>query len=266
MTICTTHKRLRLRYSSSVTQCARRFRVFPTEQRGTQRVLYLKWNCTPPADIVRETRDEFGNCVLELFHQRITRDFNLEVSLRSAREDMNCNKNEGVPEVGLGAFLLPSSLCDAGEEIVRVAEKLRPQLCNEALSDAAFLNEWTHKAIEYSTVATTPVTTASQSLKLGAGVCQDYAHVMIALCRSLGIAARYVSGYIPGEGAMHAWVEVLSGEQWHAFDPTHARPTLPDCVFVACGRDFRDVSPVRGAYSGNAVVQMQVWCETKSGA
>jgi transglutaminase-like putative cysteine protease len=96
-------------------------------------------------------------------------------------------------------------------------------------------------------------TTAGQALAAGHGVCQDYAHLMLALCRLLGIPARYVSGHLVGEGGTHAWVEVLlpgpgRSVEVLAWDPTHDRPADLRYLTVAVGRDYRDVAPVSGTY------------------
>ena len=103
-------------------------------------------------------------------------------------------------------------------------------------------------------------TTAAQAWSLGRGVCQDMAHVMIAMCRSQGIAARYVSGHLLGEGASHAWVEARDPRTGRtvAYDPTHARSTDLRYVTVAVGRDYRDVAPTAGSYLGGPPGTMSV--------
>ena len=88
--------------------------------------------------------------------------------------------------------------------------------------------------------------------------------MMIAICRSLKMPARYVSGYLPGEGAAHAWCEVLVEEQWCGFDPTHNRKVKEDYIFVATGRDFRDVAPTNGTYRGSARAQLHSHCKIVS--
>ena len=95
------------------------------------------------------------------------------------------------------------------------------------------------------------------ALHLGKGVCQDYAHILLALLRMLNIPCRYVSGQMLGEGAPHAWVEALIdtavGEvEIIAYDPTHRRRARMDYLTVAVGRDYADVSPTSGTYSGPA--------------
>lgn len=85
------------------------------------------------------------------------------------------------------------------------------------------------------------------------GVCQDFAHVLLGLCRTLQIPALYVSGYLATEtaSATHAWVEVfVPGHRWQSLDPTHNRRTDETYVKLAVGRDYADVPPVRGTYKG----------------
>jgi transglutaminase-like putative cysteine protease len=119
----------------------------------------------------------------------------------------------------------------------------------------------------YTKDATGVNTTVDEVIRGRAGVCQDYAHVLIALCRLYGIPARYVSGYIfsgqegavLGADASHAWCEAYFGPHgWVGFDPTN--DTLIDDRFakIAVGRDYRDVSPVRGVYKGASRSTMSV--------
>jgi transglutaminase-like putative cysteine protease len=115
----------------------------------------------------------------------------------------------------------------------------------------------------YRTFAYKPKTTgvdtrATEALKLRTGVCQDFAHVHLGLCRSLGIPARYVSGYFfndtrrPREiEASHAWIEAyIPTFGWAAFDPTHDRIADERYVKIAVGRDYADIRPVNGTYRG----------------
>jgi transglutaminase-like putative cysteine protease len=129
----------------------------------------------------------------------------------------------------------------------------------------------------YKKDATSVRTTVDESIRLRAGVCQDFAHVLVALCRLAGIPARYVSGYIfsgqegavLGADASHAWCEAYLGKHgWVGFDPTN--DTLIDDRFakIAVGRDYRDVSPVRGIYKGasRSTMSVNVAMEALAGA
>jgi len=114
-------------------------------------------------------------------------------------------------------------------------------------------------ALVYERGATDVRTSADVALALGRGVCQDFAHLMLAACRCLGLPARYVSGYLytppnaDAELASHAWVDVyLAGQGWLALDPTHNAAQSGHYVRVAVGRDYADVPPTRGVFKGNA--------------
>lgn len=132
-----------------------------------------------------------------------------------------------------------------------------------------------HADFEYATQATDVNTPALEALALRKGVCQDLAHVMLGCLRSLGLAGRYVSGYLlteppPGQprlvgsDASHAWVSLYlpqegeRGSQWADLDPTNDRAPGEDYVTLALGRDFSDVSPMRGVIHGGASHSLRV--------
>jgi transglutaminase-like putative cysteine protease len=107
-------------------------------------------------------------------------------------------------------------------------------------------------AYEYG--RTTVQTTAADALAGGLGVCQDYAHIMLAMCHALGIPARYVSGHLLGQGGTHAWVEVVTPHGAMAvatpFDPCNGVAASARYLTVATGRDYADVAPTSGSYIG----------------
>jgi transglutaminase-like putative cysteine protease len=125
-----------------------------------------------------------------------------------------------------------------------------------------------HHSFRYVQGATHVHSSIKDSLSISAGVCQDFAHVLLGLVRMRGLPGRYVSGYlVPGNAASadaqqeevvggqasHAWVEVLMPKTgWVAFDPTLGKPVAQRHVRVAYGRDYGDVAPVRGVYKGQA--------------
>ncbi|MCH4208983.1 transglutaminase family protein [Bifidobacterium sp.] len=113
------------------------------------------------------------------------------------------------------------------------------------------------KAFAYTPGATTIRTTAEQALTQGAGVCQDYAHAMLSVCRHLGLTARYIAGLLGGEGATHAWVEVYHNDRWIGLDPTHSRMVDDNYITIAHGRDYRDCMLDIGIFSGANVRQTQ---------
>jgi len=241
-------------YSAPVRDCARELRVFPPSQRGGQKVLALHWTCDPSPERCEETEDDFGNPILRLHHKNIAREFCFEMTLKTSHEGSTPVVREtGLPPNGIGAFLMPSALCNFTPEIETAARKLQGATPIE-ICDFVF------RFLEYSPGTTNLQTSASQSLQFRRGVCQDFAHMMIAICRALKIPARYISGFLPGEGASHAWCDVLQNNEWLGLDPTHNREAHENYVFVASGRDFRDCVTVSGSFKGRATAKLTSSC------
>lgn len=115
-----------------------------------------------------------------------------------------------------------------------------------------------HDQVEYRRGATDERTSAAEALRLGAGVCQDFAHMLLAILHVRNIPARYVAGLIPGEGETHAWVELYDGAGFIGFDPTQLRPTDDGYLRVNVGRDSRDCAINRGMFTGTAWQTMEV--------
>ena len=110
--------------------------------------------------------------------------------------------------------------------------------------------------LKYEKRVTTTRTPVSEALRLGRGVCQDFAHLFVGIGRGLGIPTRYVSGYVnhPGEIATHAWCQVWGGVGigWVDVDPTRGEYPGDDYVVIAVGRDYSDIPPNRGIWTGHA--------------
>jgi transglutaminase-like putative cysteine protease len=129
---------------------------------------------------------------------------------------------------------------------------------------------WLREQVSYVAGSTGVQTSAQEAWDAGQGVCQDMAHITVALLRAAGLPARYVSGYLhpdpkaePGAavaGQSHAWAEYWTGE-WVACDPTNLAPVGERHVVIGRGRDYADVSPLKGIYSGAPSVAMEVKVE-----
>lgn len=120
----------------------------------------------------------------------------------------------------------------------------------EALAAARELAHRIHETVEYRPGATHTRTRAVEVFASRRGVCQDFAHLAVAMCRGLGLAARYAFGFVPGEGASHAWFEVFSDGAWHGIDPTSDHEISTGYIKVAHGRDTFDCPMNRGSLSG----------------
>ena len=130
------------------------------------------------------------------------------------------------------------------------------------------LNASIGQRLEFEVGATQAGTTAAEAYAARRGVCQDFAHVFIALLRQIGVPARYVSGYLfhrkgendrSADGATHAWVEALMPDLgWIGLDPTNNITAGERHIRVAIGRDYADVPPTRGVFKGSSVVRSEL--------
>lgn len=138
-------------------------------------------------------------------------------------------------------YLLQSRYCPS-DKLAERAERI-VEGCPPGYAQADRIAEWIRERIEYRYGVSEASTCALDTLEQGAGVCRDFAHVGVALCRSLRMPARFVVGYLHELDPMdmHAWYEVFLGGRWYAFDATQARPR-GGRVVVAYGRDAADVA------------------------
>ncbi len=165
-------------------------------------------------------------------------------------------------------FMMPTALTTVTPEIAAaVTGDLRSVSPDEAAGE---ISSRVRERVSYMPGATGVRTDAQEAWDKGQGVCQDMAHVTVALMRAAGLPARYVSGYLhpnrsaePGStavGQSHAWVEYWAGS-WTALDPTSGAPVGERHVVVARGRDYADVPPLKGIYHGPPESAMDVTVE-----
>lgn len=249
---------------------------------GGQALLAHELAITPQPAHLTETRDVFGNhrvfFALPGAHDGLRVVATSLVRTRPATSHAPSAPWEAAREAGVyrrGAPWEPAAEFSYASPYVPRHEDLaayaRPSFApgKPLLEAARDLMACIHADFEYEAEATDVGTPALEALALRKGVCQDFAHVMIGCLRSLGLPARYVSGYLlteppagqprlVGSDASHAWVAVwlpAHGDEpaaWAELDPTNNRDAGPDYVRLATGRDYGDVSPLRGVIHGGA--------------
>ena len=247
------HQTFRYNYPGPVTALRQRLIVVPPDRRDYQRSVTSKIRVSGCNVDTERSYDTFGNVVVDVSVERVERDVEFSTWVVVEREAANDRKPLDLlaPDARFGE---PSRLTQPDDALRSVAEELRAA-SSGSLELAAQISRRVHEHFTYGWGLTSVATTAAEAWAGGVGVCQDYAHCMLALCRLCGIPARYVSGHLLGEGGTHAWVEVLvphplDTEAVHAvpFDPTHEeRPGLR-YVTVAVGRDYGDVPPTSGTF------------------
>jgi transglutaminase-like putative cysteine protease len=182
----------------------------------------------------------------------------------TARGEVETTDTAGVtgPQRGfapLWLFEAETALTGAGKKVKALAAAIGE---GEALERLHGLKDLIADKVEYKPGTTSAATTAEEALKLGAGVCQDHAHVFLAAARLMGFPARYVSGYLMKDGeqaASHAWAEAhVGGLGWVGFDPSNRMSPDETYVALATGRDYRDAAPVSGIRLGQAMETLAV--------
>jgi transglutaminase-like putative cysteine protease len=244
------------RYEAPVRDLRHRLVVVPPQKHGDQRMVLNHISVSIPGELSRR-EDDYGNTVVEFTAARV--ESSIEFDAWIALERAPCSGPALLPARWLSdqRLLEPAGLTAPDDRLAGVAARLGRGRQGLQLAEAA--SQWAHRGLSYRHGVTGVHTTAAAALQAGMGVCQDYAHVMLALCRLAGLPARYVSGHLLGEGGTHAWVEVLvpdpagSGEAAaFAFDPTHGGMAGMCHLTVASGADYGDVAPTSGVYTGEA--------------
>ena len=190
----------------------------------------------------------------------------LEIS--SLRQSEWAELDELVAQGDYWEMLLPSQFVCYTEKLEHLRAELALERRGEPLAILQRLNASLYEAFSYVPHATRVDSPIDEALETRSGVCQDFAHIMLALVRQLRIPCRYVSGYLYHEdkchdrspaGASHAWVEAYLGEAgWVEFDPTNNLMGCDRHIRVAVGRDYADVPPTRGVHRGEAESELAV--------
>jgi transglutaminase-like putative cysteine protease len=269
----------RYRYSRSVWQSMMEVRMHPRSE-GNQRCFVFQLSVNPRARIFGYT-DSYGNLVhhfdLPSRHGQLT-------IISDAL--VNIDAQPAIPEVqnydawqelealiekkDYWDMLMPSHFARSSPELEQLAVEIGATE-RKGRSPLAFLRDiasGVNRSFSYvkkSTAVNSPIEDALRSRQ---GVCQDFAHIMIALVRNARIPCRYVSGYLyhssetahpAADGATHAWVEaLLPGIGWVGFDPTIDRLASEKHIRTAIGRDYADVPPTMGMMKGKADTHLQV--------
>ena len=248
------------RYGEPVKRSVQYLRLTPRPD-PVQRV--LSWKIAAPGRQSQQI-DAYGNVLHLLTLDEPHREIRINVSgVVETQEDSCMVPQEG--RLSPLAYLAPTALTRADEALVQFVHDHSPNRDKQdPRGGLTRLAADVCKAVSYQQGATDVHDSAVNAFARGRGVCQDQAHVFIACCRSAGIPARYVSGYLysgkEGDVASHAWVDAWLGREqsWMSIDVTHAVPTDAKHCRLAVGRDYLDACPVRGVRNGGGSEQMEV--------
>jgi len=268
----------RFRYSAAIRESVMELRMQPRSE-GPQALRSFQINTNPRTQLYAYT-DHFGNAV---YHFNVLRAHDelriealavLEISRRPPMpENVDTLEWERYNPYNLGDdhfdLLEPSKFAPPSPVLVAfMTEKGLKKPQGDPLSALKALNGVIHAGFEYEPGVTEVHSTIEHALEERRGVCQDFAHIMIAAARLWGIPARYVSGYLyhrpksqdlTGADATHAWVECyLPSLGWVGFDPTNNMLADERHIRAAVGRDYADVPPTRGTFKGVAESELAI--------
>ncbi len=274
----------RYSYSEPASLSQNELFLFPRET-ATQWVISNSLSIQPKPQYQRRQTDYFGNNVsvfmvqhphtalemtststVETAHPQV-----LEASLTPSWEEVKhiLTIHQNQDELDAYQFVFSSPLIETNNEALYYAQTSFAQGV-PILMGASDLIKRIYTEFSYDKNASNVDTSVSQVFKTRKGVCQDFAHLAISCLRSLGLAARYVSGYLEtqppagkqklvGADASHAWISIfIPGFGWVDLDPTNNQPTGESYITVAWGRDYGDVAPVKGVVMGGGSHQLSV--------
>ena len=271
-------------YQEMATLCHNQVHLMP-RQYNRQTCLRFDLQVSPHATLLRNWVDVFGNPVtyftIEEPHDELTITSRSEVEVTKDTSDVHGSPfswNDVANQIAhptdprlieAARFIYDSPHVIRSDEALKYAAPSfpegRPMI--EAVLD---LTRRLHADLQFDTTATSVSTPIKEVLACGRGVCQDFAHVQIGCLRSLGLAARYMSGYLVtqpppgrerlvGSDASHAWISVFFPDYgWLDFDPTNNQMPGEEHIVVAWGRDYSDVCPIKGVFLGGGAHSMTV--------
>jgi transglutaminase-like putative cysteine protease len=165
-------------------------------------------------------------------------------------------------------MLGPTEYTSASKRVAAVGRRIAK--CHEPAEAVMAAVEWVRSELDYRPGTTGVHSSGLDALRDGNGVCQDFAHLSLIVLRSMGIPGRYVSGYLHPDrdatvgdtvdGQSHAWIQAWTGNWWNV-DPTNDSEITEQYISVGVGRDYNDVSPLKGIYSGQGATDLDVVVE-----
>jgi transglutaminase-like putative cysteine protease len=240
-------------YPEPARQLRHRLVVLPPARHGNQylRAHRLDVDGAPASRVTRH--DSRGNTIVRLSADRV--ETSVQFRIGALLERVRSDGPVLLPRAILSdPRLLRHTALTAPDDSLREVAATLARVRGTALELAASICRTVHARMTYEYGVTSIGTTAHAAFAGGRGVCQDFAHIMLAVCRLLAVPARYVSGHLLGQGGTHAWVEVVTAHADQAiataFDPCNGRQASARYLTVATGRDYTDVAPTSGSYHG----------------
>jgi transglutaminase-like putative cysteine protease len=247
-------------YSEPLLNSTQYLRMTPLSGR-TQAV--ETWRLTCPGAVTHEWRDQYGNCCHTLTVAQPASELAIKVSGLVRTRDTNGVVGAAPAELPLALYLRETPYTVCSEPIRDFAARFQAKAGRDRIEALHEIMMAIAAEVTYSRGETHVHTTGAEALEQGSGVCQDHTHIFCAVCRTLGVPARYVSGYLSqGAGneahaASHAWGDAYVPDLgWVSFDPSNRTCATESYIRTATGLDYAEAGPVRGVRSGGGVETM----------
>jgi len=212
-----------------------------------QRIIDISWNINPfTVGSVWQTVDGFGNAALAGNINAPHSNFCFGIEGSAEVSESPCTSS-GKP---LRVLLYPSELTRTSSGLAGFYSDIVRSAPKDPLDRIQHFSNAIHARLRYERGITTNSTTAQEAFDMGAGVCQDYSHILLAVLRMDKIPCRYVAGLASDYGETHAWVEAWIGEKYCGIDPTRNKLIDEGYIALSKGRDFADCSIERGVFNG----------------
>lgn len=256
---------MKLYYTEPVNPCHFTIKCIPKET-DRQHLIGINIEMDPRANYTQGT-DSFNNEKIigsvRVPHDHYYLDVSGEVEITQILYEEMCDP------VQIGMYKYPYGKTKPGRKIIEYADSIKRIIEDSDIvkdyDKAVCIMHRLYSDMKYNSEITDVATSAEEAFELGGGVCQDYAHIYIAISRILGIPARYVTGLMIGEGQSHAWVEVLVKNKWIGLDPTNDLLIDDNYIKLGNGRDAGDCKINLGIMYGGGdqrqEIEVKVWKE-----
>ena len=235
-----------LTFSSPASKHRFSLRILPQSD-SRQHIKNLAWHIDPlPADTLWQTVDGFGNDALAGYISAPHSHFRFEIEGTAEVSDEPYIATAHPPRV----LLYPTELTCAHSALVDFYKGINNSAPVNILDRIQYFSHAVHARMRYERGSTTNSTSAAEAFDAGAGVCQDYAQILLVILRLDKILCRYVAGLASDYGETHAWVEAWTGTRYCATDPTRDKLIDEGYIAISRGRDFADCSIERGIFKG----------------
>lgn len=240
---------MNISYSIEVARCNFTIKCVPKDTKR-QHILGYGIEVSPPVKY-NFGKDGLNNIQIYGLNEKAHKEFEFKIygTAITGLEDYEEEIDDDLSMI----FNHPHGLNLAGDNIYKFYQTLKLDKKLSIMQKVVRIMNSLYEKFNYESFSTTVNTSAEEAFSQGKGVCQDYAHIFIALLHLEKIPARYVTGLIIGEGQSHAWVEFLVGDKWYGIDPTNNKMVGNEYIKIGIGRDAKDCTINRGIMHGGGI-------------